>query len=29
MNVSVLSSSSIFIDGNWPSMILQKTQSTR
>ena len=26
MNVSVLSSSSIFIDGNWPSMILQKTQ---
>ena len=28
MNVSVMSSSSIFIDGNWPSMILQKTQSS-
>jgi len=24
----VLSSSSIFIDGNWPPMILQKTQSS-
>jgi hypothetical protein len=28
MNVSVLSSSSIFIDGSLPSMILQKTQSS-
>jgi hypothetical protein len=28
MNVSVLASSSIFIEGNSPSMILQKTQSS-
>jgi hypothetical protein len=28
MNVGVLSCSAIFIDGDWPPIILQKTQSS-